>query len=74
MDSTNENDVENTDAVLKVSELEAVIASKDNTIKELKEAEINLKMESQTLQEQAEKFQRIASNMFKEITELKSRN
>ena len=55
MDSTNENDVENTDAVLKIGELEAVISSKDITIKELKEAEVNLKMESQT-------FSRTSSN------------
>ena len=36
------------------------IIQKDNTKKELKEVEINLKKESFTFQEQAEKFQKIA--------------
>ena len=73
MDSMEENVVENADEVLKVGELETLIASKDKTIKELREAEVNLKLEIQTCKDQAEKFKRIAGNMYKELSELKSK-
>ena len=71
MDSMEENVVENADEVLKVDELETLIASKDKTIKELREAEFNLKLEIQTCKDQAEKFKRIAGNMYKELSGLK---
>ena len=73
VDSMDENFVEKTNEVLKMGELEVLIASKDQTIKELRETEVNLKLENQTKKEQAEKLQRIAVNMYKELSELKSK-
>ena len=73
LDSMDENVVEKANEVLKMGELETLIASKDQTIKELRETEVNLKLENQTNKEQAEKLQRIAVNMYKELSELKSK-
>ena len=57
----------------KIGELEALLSLKDKTINELKESEVNLKTEHQAIKEQTEKFKRVASNMFKELSDLKSR-
>ena len=50
-----------------------MIASKDGIIDELKVVETNLKAENEIFKEEAEKFKRVASNIFKELSELKSR-
>ena len=47
------NVFKNSDNLQKIGELETLIATKDKTIKELREAEVNLKLESQTNKEQA---------------------
>ena len=73
MDSKNENNVEHIDAVQKIGELEALLSLKDKTINELKESEVKLKTENQAIKEQTEKFKRVASNMFKELSALKFR-
>ena len=41
-----EHVVENADEVLKIGELETLIASKDKAIKELREAEVDLKLDN----------------------------
>ena len=57
----------------KIEELEMLIALKSETIKELKESEVDLKLENENTKQQAAKFQRVASNIYKELAELKSR-
>lgn len=47
--------------------------SKDDTIKELKEVESNLKVENLSLKKQIQRLENIATNMHKEINMLKSR-
>ena len=51
-----ENVIEHADEIPKVGELETLINSKDKTIKELREEEVNFKMENQTYKDQAEKI------------------
>ena len=73
-DSINKNNEENNNKDQKIVELEMLIALKSETIKELKESEGNLKLENESTKEQAEKCQRVATNIYKELAELKSRN
>ena len=73
-DSINKNSEENNNKDHKIVELEMLIALKSETIKELKESEGNLKLENESTKEQAEIFQRVATNIYKELAELKSRN
>ena len=72
-DSINKNNEENNNKDQNIVELEMLIALKSETIKELKESEGNLKLENENTKEQAAKFQRVASNIYKELAELKSR-
>ena len=72
-DSINKNNEENNNKDQKIVELDMLIALKSETIKELKESEGNLKLENESTKEQAEKFQRVATNIYKELAELKSR-
>ena len=72
-DSEIENDLETNETAQKIIELEALIALKNKEITELKEIEDKLKMENEKTKEQAEKNKRVASNIYKELVDLKSR-
>jgi hypothetical protein len=61
-------------ATQKVVELEAELASNGKLIKDLKENEVNLKVENKMNKEQVEKLMRVAINMHKELAELKTSN
>ena len=71
--SINKNNEENIEKDQKIVELEMLIAVKSATIKELKEFEVNLKLENESSKEQAAKLQRVATNIYKELAELKTR-
>jgi septal ring factor EnvC (AmiA/AmiB activator) len=59
-------------ATQKVVELESELASNSKIIKDLKENEANLEVENKMNKEQVEKLMRVASNMHKELAELKT--
>ena len=71
-DKTSEESVDN--ATQKVVELESELASNRKIIKDIKETEANLIVENKMNKEQVEKLMRVASNMHKELAELKTRN
>jgi hypothetical protein len=54
-DSEIQNDEEQNETAQRIVELEALISSKNEEIKELKEAENKLKLENEKTKEQAEK-------------------
>ena len=57
----------------KVNEMEKVIASKDNTIKELTETQDTLNKEIKGLTAQIERLKRVATNIHNELKNLQSR-
>jgi hypothetical protein len=65
------NELEEINADQKVGKMEEALASKVNTIKDLKEIESNLKVENATMKEQVDKLKRVVSNMHTELKELK---
>ena len=59
--------------IKKREDVEAIKEVNDaEIIKELKDVEANLKLENATLKQQVEKLQRVATNMYKELKEMKS--
>ena len=72
-DSEIQNDEEQNETAQRIVELEALISSKNEEIKELKEAENKLKLENEKTKGEAEKNKRVASNVYKELVDLKSR-
>ena len=72
-ESKQNDNPEDSDKIQKVAELEALIAIKNNEIIKLKQAENNLQKENENNKQQAERIKRVATNMFKELEEFKSR-
>jgi hypothetical protein len=72
-ESKETDNMENSDTAQKIAELEALIVFKNEAIEELKKTEEKLKMDNENNKEQAEKNKRVASNIYKELMELKSR-
>ena len=72
-DSEIQNDEEQNETAQRIVELEALISSKNEEIKELKEAENKLKLENEKTEEKAERKKKVATNIYKELVDLKSR-
>ena len=68
--SKNKED-ENCNTARKIADLEEVLVLKENTIDELRKAESNHIIEKDTLIKQVEKIKQIATNIYKELKELK---
>ena len=59
--------------IKKREDVEAIKEVNDvEIIKELKDVEANLKLENATLKQHVEKLQRVATNMYKELKDMKS--
>ena len=67
-----DNGVEMINVDQTISDSEAILGTKEEEIKELKDVEANLKVENATLRQEVEKLQRVATNMYKELKDMKS--
>ena len=70
--SEGDNGVEMNNVDQRISDTEEIVGTKEEAIKELKYVEANLKAENATLRQQVEKLQRVATNMYKELKDMKS--
>ena len=70
--SEGDNGIEMINVDQTISDTEEILGTKEEAIKELQDVEANLKAENATLRQQVEKLQRVATNIYKDLKDMKS--